>query len=423
MNRLQFVLSSRGVGNIVARSKTVSSRFGLGPGKMARCFERYMDVLDRYRVRPSFPITALPMSRNMGPVRALLDRGAELAVHAYTHVDLTALDFDRQRGNLERANEKFRALGVPFSGFRAPYLHWNEDTLRCVDELGYLYSSNEVLLWDVYREGELSPEQEEAYRRAAAFYTPESAAVRPSLPYLRGTHVEIPVSLPDDEIPVDRLAILDGREIATTWLRIYEAVKDREELFTLQLHPERIFICQGGLEAVLERVRSDGNVWVATMEEIARWWKDRSTLRFELDSSPDGDAFVRVTGPAGVTLWGNEDGGEWKRAEGPIRLRAGSPVPMVGVGHGSDPEALSFLRQDGYWVEELSEDAPCAVHLGKVEAFRREDARGWIERIGAAPGKVVRAGRWPNGAMTALCVTGDIDCLTLGDFALRWLGR
>lgn len=48
-----------------------------------------------------------------------------------------------------------------------------------------------------------------------------------------------------------------------------------------------------------------------------------------------------------------------------------------------------------------------------------EIARGWLERSDAPR----ESERWRGGARSALCITGDIDALTLGDFALRIVGR
>jgi hypothetical protein len=45
-----------------------------------------------------------------------------------------------------------------------------------------------------------------------------------------------------------------------------------------------------------------------------------------------------------------------------------------------------------------------------------EIARGW------RAGRLTR-GHWHGGARSALCITGDIDALTLGDYALRIVGR
>ena len=52
---------------------------------------------------------------------------------------------------------------------------------------------------------------------------------------------------------------------------------------------------------------------------------------------------------------------------------------------------------------------------------------GWETRVwaeidgGAFP--LLRFGRWPHGSRSALSLTGDIDALTIGDYAHRILGR
>jgi len=46
-----------------------------------------------------------------------------------------------------------------------------------------------------------------------------------------------------------------------------------------------------------------------------------------------------------------------------------------------------------------------------------------IETIEASPGPLVRYWRWPDGAKSALAVTGDMDALTLLDYAARLLAR
>jgi hypothetical protein len=36
---------------------------------------------------------------------------------------------------------------------------------------------------------------------------------------------------------------------------------------------------------------------------------------------------------------------------------------------------------------------------------------------------LVRLGRWPNAARSALAITGDIDALTLRDYGFRFLSK
>jgi peptidoglycan/xylan/chitin deacetylase (PgdA/CDA1 family) len=161
MNVLKFVFGHRGAVNLVRRSAQIAARFGPTPERMGGRFERFMNILDEFSIRPTFPITALPMSRNPAFAQRLVERGAELAVHAWSHVDLSALDLARQRAHMSRAVELFRSCSVPFTGFRAPYLHWNDDTMRVVGEFGFRYSSNQTVWWDVLDTTSLDEKQKE----------------------------------------------------------------------------------------------------------------------------------------------------------------------------------------------------------------------------------------------------------------------
>ena len=247
MNVIKFVFGHRGAGNLVRRSVQIATRFGPNPERMGGRFERFMDILDEYAIRPTFPMTALPMSRNPSFAHRLLERGAELAVHAWSHVDLAALDLEAQRMHMGRAVELFRSCSVPFTGFRAPYLHWNEDTMRVVGEFQFRYSSNQTVWWDVLDRSTMTPPQKEGIQRGQAFYRPLPVAEMRVLPFRRDGFVEIPVSLPDDEIPLDRMYIHDAGYLSEMWRRILDTSYQRGELFTLQLHPERIDFFAGAL--------------------------------------------------------------------------------------------------------------------------------------------------------------------------------
>ena len=185
MNVVKFVLGHRGPSNLVRRSAQIATRFGPNPDRMGGRFERFMDILDEYAIRPTFPITALPMSRNPKFAHRLIERGAELAVHAWSHIDLSALDLAGQRAHMGRAVDLFRGCSVPFTGFRAPYLHWNEDTMRVVGEFQFRYDSNQTIWWDVIDEKPLDARAKEGLARGMQFYRPISAREFRALPFRR----------------------------------------------------------------------------------------------------------------------------------------------------------------------------------------------------------------------------------------------
>lgn len=422
MNVIKFVFGHRGAGNLVRRSVQIATRFGPNPERMGGRFERFMDILDEYAIRPTFPITALPMSRNPSFAHRLLERGAELAVHAWSHIDLAALDLEGQRTHMGRAVELFRSCSVPFTGFRAPYLHWNEDTMRVVGEFQFRYSSNQTVWWDVLDANSMTPQQKEGMQRGQAFYRPLPVSDVRALPFRRDGFVEIPVSLPDDEIPLDRMYIHDAGYLSEMWRRILDASYQRGELFTLQLHPERIDFFAGALRGLLTDARSrKPKVWIATLDEIAQWWDAKARNRAQFVR--EGDHFrVEVSACPGTTVFVRANGPE--RAQTPATFVVESLArPCVGVAPGSSREALTVLADLGYIVEVGERADGYAVHLGRVERddFAAIDACRRVIDESRKP--LVRFGTWPDACKSALSVTGDIDALTIWDFMHRFHGQ
>lgn len=421
MNVMKFVLGHRGPSNLVRRSAQIATRFGPNPDRMGGRFERFMDILDEFGIRPTFPITALPMSRNPKFAHRLLERSAELAVHAWSHIDLSALDLAGQRAHMGRAVELFRASSVPFTGFRAPYLHWNEDTMRVVGEFQFRYSSNQTVWWDVIDEKPLDAREREGLKRGKAFYRPLPAAEFRSLPFRRDGFIEIPVSLPDDEIPLDRMYIHDAQYLGAMWRGIFDQVYARGELFTLQLHPERIDFFGDALRGLLSHARSrDPGVWIATLDEIARWWEAKSQNRAQFVRS--GDHFdVDVQACAGSVVIVREGGVD--RMLEPRTLKVDTTArPCVAVSPGSSRDAINALADLGYIVETGERSDGYAVHIGRVEnaSFATIDACRRVIDESRRP--LVRFGVWPRGMKSAFAVTGDIDALTIWDFVQRFRG-
>jgi len=422
VNTLKFVLGHRGMVNLLRRTSQIMTRFGSTPARMGGRFERFMDILDEQGVRPTFPITALPLSRNPQFAHRLLERGAELAVHAWSHIDLTTLDLDGQSDHMGRAIELFRANDVLFSGFRAPYLHWNEDTMRVVEEYRYRYSSNQTVWFDVIDESPLGERQKDGMKRGLSFYQPRPASSMRALPFRRRGFVEIPVCLPDDEIPLDRMYIHDADFLEHMWLRILDETWHRGELFTLQLHPERIDFFPGALHSVIESARSRrAGVWIATLDEIAQWWVDRSNNRVEMEKSVDGYR-VKTHVCEGTTVTVREGGSERTVEPGTFGV-VGTRRPCVGVSPGSDRRALQVLEDLGFLVETGDAPGEVAAHLGRLdnEDYRTIDAA--VSAVLASPHPLVRFGVWPRGNRSALAITGDIDALTVWDFFHRFKGR
>jgi len=428
MNPITIATKGKGFLGLLKRARVISGRYGLTPAKMDRILAHFAQILDQFGCGATFPITAVALARSKGEVIAKYQsQNVEFAVHGYYHVDHTQLSLDEQLADMEEARRLFRMRGIACSGFRCPYLRWGEDTLTAVKQSGFLYESSQGLAWNV-----VDGVETEAYRRVLSFYGAVSAKDYPALPRWDGGLVRIPYCLPDDEALIDRFQLTADEQMSALWLAVLAKTYALGELFTLGLHPERIYLCQAALVATLRQARSlSPGVWIARLDEIARWWKARAETAVTLSQGEGGEISVRVNGPEGVTIltrgvattpapvpWDND----YQRIPSATFTLKATRRPFIGVSPSTSPDLKSFLRQQGYIVEQADDDQAYTFYLDRPQ-FRYEDERPLLARIEQGDFPLVRLGRWPQGARSALCVTGDIDALTLWDYGLRFLGH
>jgi hypothetical protein len=237
--------------------------------------------------------------------------------------------------------------------------------------------------------------------------------------------VDVPVSLPDDEIMVDRLRLTKEAQ-AAAWLNVLGETHARGEVFTLQLHPERIFESLEALRAVLAAARQrQPRVWIARLDEIADWWLRRREARlqvaevrperYRVSLSGDADATLLVRNlpaPATTPWFGHDLVAEARDFE------VDSPLsPVLGMSTRVPQVVRDFLEEEGFPIQISEDRTRFGVYLGPEDA--KLDEVTLLSRIDLARRPLVRLWRWPRAARSALAVTGDIDSITLQDFALR----
>jgi hypothetical protein len=426
VNAIATAARGKGARNTLRRAREIRARYGIGPERMEARIKTVFDIVAPYGCRATLPITAAVAARHPKVITEYAARGMEFPVHGYWHVDHAALPERVQLAHLARARDAFETAGIPFGGFRAPYLRWNDATLRAVAANHYLYDASQAMYVDL-EEGRVT----DAYRRVLEFCGALPARDHPVVPWTESDLVRIPYVLPDDESLLDRLAIESPDEITAQWMRMFATLHERGELFTLAVHPERVEPCAEGIAAVLDAARrAPLPVWIAPHEEIARWWHERGRASIEVADRGEGHLRVCVRGPVGITTLARgleiECAEPW--ADGydlvhgtrfDVRVAA---RPFIGV-HPATPRALSdFLREQGFVVETSEDDRAYTCFLRRSH-FTRRDQRALLDEIDRASFPLLRFGRWPQGAHSALSITGDIDALTLGDYVYRILGR
>jgi hypothetical protein len=428
MHPVGIATRGKGTWNTVRRAGAIGSRYGISAHRMERRLATMLGLVERHGCSATLPVPAAVVERHAPVVARYAAFGLEFAVHGLYHVDHTDLTAAEQRAQLALARRTMHKARVPVLGFRAPYLRVNDDTLDAIHANGFLYDASQAFHWD---DGLGS--RPGAYERALAFYGSQPAADHPVVPWRERGIIRIPYCLPDDEAVVDRLGLGPDR-IAAVWLEMLWATHRRGELFTLAVHPERIDACAAGVAAVLDAARgASPPVWMARHDEIARWWRDRTQSTVEVTDS-DRPGWVRVSadGPGGLTLLARDVAvagrtepwaGDTVRAHGTEAVVPAEPRrPFVGVHPDCPASVPGFLREQGYIVEAARSPDRHSVFVWR-DRFEPEDRRPLLDEIEEASSPLLRLGRWPSGAASVLAVTGDVDALTIGDYAARLRGH
>jgi hypothetical protein len=289
---------------------------------------------------------------------------------------------------------------------------------------GYAYSSNTAISWDVF-DHDRRPTA--VFEQLSAFYRPSSSDATVSVPRIAGGLVEIPASTPDDLQLCDGLGYQSGAA-STPWLRILTDTHRRGELFVLVFHPEAFGQFGEALECVVQEAsRLRPIVWVATLRDIARWWMAKSTFSVQTISRSDTlDIALQCDAEATILVRGLDTSAParpWMDRYHVVDRRtlsvSSNVRPFIGVAPNILPETASFLKQQGYILDTSEEASRCGVYLDAASLQRLSSEVQLIQHIESSAAPLVRFWRWPREARSALAVTGDLDALSLMDYAVR----
>jgi hypothetical protein len=167
-------------------------------------------------------------------------------------------------------------------------------------------------------------------------------------------------------------------------------------------------------------------VWIARLCDVSEWWREKSSfkvesletstgLRLSFICSPRATILVRGLGPY-------ESGQMWNGEYYWLQSRTvdvpTDPAPFVGLPASSPWQVISFLQEQGYIIDTSDAARRCAIYLDPVMLGKMTQVQ-LVDFIEASPGPLIRYWRWPDGAKCALCITGDLDALTLLDYGSR----
>lgn len=440
MNLVVFSIRTKGMHNFVRRLGTVFTRFGFSEKQIHHSLRAIVDVVRGYGSAPTFFIPAVVLGRHPALISEIAGDGAEIGVHGYVHNDYRTLNKGQQYRQTEKAVSVFERVRIPYYGFRNPYLGWTQESLEVFTDLGFRYESNIAVLHNVVDLKAFSPLIQGGFAKSLALFQAVPSSIYRLRPHFDGNLLRIPMSIPDDEMLFDRLRITDPREVGRIWSEVMQRVYDLGGLYTLNLHPERGLLCRRALDTLLAYARSrELPVWVARIGEIARWWAERSLFRFAFTPVGEGRWQVEVTCNAKATIlarhlqvedqpvapWYGED--VHLDTNGRIFTVAVPTCPCIALSERTPTEVMDFLNEQGYPVTRCTQEAAqdYSFYLDKPGGFgstrdeQMENRIALVEQIEAMKQPLLHFGCWPNGNRAALCVSGDIDSVTVQDFFLR----
>jgi len=376
---------------------------------------------------PTLPTPGCVVRHHPDFIRHLQNAGAEIAVHSYDHVDLTACSPPEAVRQLARAAQIFHHNGIEVRGFRCPYLRYTDELLDALPTGLFEYSSNKAICWTLESD---SPDRERTMTTDVLrkLYAPMPATHAVCVPHTKHNLIEIPACLPDDIELCDGRG-LDADGIEQAWCQMLHGSHRRGEACVILFHPELAQQCLQPLLALVHQAKAlMPAVWIARLCDISGWWREKATFTADISSRDTGlHVAFGCSARATILIKGFDalDGSAQPWSEGyrlwpsrEIELPAGLR-PFIGVA-GDVPEGrVAFLREQGYIVDTGELASCCRVYLDAAVLAGLPSEVQLISHIEAFSGPLIRYWRWPNGTKSVLSVTGDLDALSLLDYASR----
>ncbi|MFH1943912.1 MAG: polysaccharide deacetylase family protein [bacterium] len=409
---------------------SIFTRYGLNSHRFSKSLIGFVHLLRKYDITPTLPVTATVLDKHADLFRKIKDMGVEFAVHGYKHMDYTHVDIDKVYEHNKLAMDLFHKHGIHCSGYRYPYLRRDDERIHALKNMGFQWDSSHVISWNSLNPDDYGKECWDDYQRILKTYNASDAEESFSLPSFRNNLVELPVSVPDDDILVERLGVLDGF-ISQIWERMVTRIRDRGELLVMQCHPERFAAYKEALEKVIQLVKLHKDCWTESLGEIAEWWRERDTFRFDMKALSHQRYRIKACCTDRATILMKNGGGQncgtmlfnsyyiVDEAEWDIE----SPVkPIIGIDGETSDDVIGFVRSEGYPYELTEKPEEYSVFLRHRGDFGEREKRQVLENIDKTPKPFIRFWRWPYGARYSLAITGDIDGVSIWDFLGRLNG-
>lgn len=419
----------RGLRFILKRAQKLRERYSFNPGKSITRIRDCVEKLSAYDCYPTFFVPGIVVKRNPEFIHELQDRGCEIGVHGYQHIDMRSIPPQEANQQLIKARELFREDGLESYGFRCPYLSVSDELIQNLEPGIFNYSSNRAIAW--VDQTQNNHQKNLLFETIVGFYHPLHAQSNLSLPYREKTILEIPVSVPDDLQMRDGMDLTPD-EISGSMVETFNQIHKRGELYNLMFHPELASLLIEPFMKVLSEAHAyKGKVWIARLRDISEWWEEKDECKIQIDRK-NGKYHLSITSPKRAKLLQRSvesdqitedwDGRYQRYLDQQINLTC-DHLPLIGLSPGVPDWVQNSLDQMGYILVDLGDWENCSIKITGEIINHWDNPVKLIAGIEDLDVSLVRFWPWPDGYRSAICLSGDLDALSLMDYATRLLPR
>jgi peptidoglycan/xylan/chitin deacetylase (PgdA/CDA1 family) len=374
--------------------------------------------------RFTFFVTASLLKYHRDLIAQLSALGHEVAVHGQYHIRLNAHDLEVQRLHVLESHESFKQAGFHVTGFRCPYLAFNEDTLAALKESEYSWTSGKVLLFS-----ESFSDIDGLDRLGSLYHVTRYAAC--SLPEYCGGVLELPVTAPDDEMLLERQRVRDPLNMVHRWTDLLERASQTGEFYHLFFHPERFDLVNGALKDVIQTAR-EMKIWTTTLGDLAAWWHSRREISWRVENSATPKLWVSTAAGLSILvkdnslaqagfIGGHRPADKVQDCDSEQCYLAGVDGVQftVGLNPNSDASVAEFLVNEGFFVVRAESPGRHSLYLDWKDPLDEDGKRLIMERIRSHDRPLLRVWRWPENCRSAMAISADVCAINLRDFIDR----
>lgn len=260
-----------------------------GKNEDLQCLTAYFDVLDKYNIKATIPVTAKAVENYPERMEYILKRGHEIAGHGDVHQGFYGSvpeQVERLKSMINTIND---VLGVEVTGFRAPWYKHNRNTYIALNEVELQYDSSQKRFEIAFKR---IPRIEKEYMDFKHYnlIKPVLVKIAQSYNFLMGIK-KFPYHVADGVLEISVLGISDytlidspkgpkyapseSEKIGEIWLECFKQLKRSGGVFVLQAHPGRVspeyIMC---LDYFIENALKHGAVF-KTLNSISNEYKNK----------------------------------------------------------------------------------------------------------------------------------------------------